>query len=401
MFNNSNPFLKNICLKTWLACENSLYSTSDLSRCTEYLLEGLYFNRCFAPDMYLGIAPIFSEEPHSLTCGPLIQEPQINTITMNQSYVLVMKRLDDSSRLDHQLKISQFGNKQGMEFLATSIANIHQCLEVSPASMGTLELLEAKLETNLKLFRDALQDLPVEKRDERNHETISRQLKEFIHLHADLFRQRYAEQPPKRCHGDLKATNLWIDTGHRRNSRNRIKHQRLLALDCIDFRPDFCHIDTLSDVAMLAVDLEMRMTPYTTHSGSNPYGQILADHFILTYLNAANETDRVRPLLEYYMTEKAMVGAFMSIHFDSLPSLGEKYLKVALAHAAKLEKYLQPKSTLQEAHTTLKKTPVELNLQPVGMIEQIDTAVPVFDYVLVPGKFSQLLSQVMHTLRKD
>jgi hypothetical protein len=45
--------------------------------------------------------------------------------------------------------------------------------------------------------------------------------------------------------------------------------------------------------------------------------------------------------LEYYMTEKAMICAFMSILYDQLPTLGEKYLDVAFAHAQKLQRKLK------------------------------------------------------------
>jgi len=46
-------------------------------------------------------------------------------------------------------------------------------------------------------------------------------------------------------------------------------------------------------------------------------------------------------LLEYYMTEKAMICAFMSILYDQLPTLGEKYLDVAFAHAQRLQRKLK------------------------------------------------------------
>ena len=390
MFNNSNPVLRNICLKTWLSCENALYSTSNLSNCTTYLLEGLYFNRRFAPDVYLGIAPVLHKDEHSLTCGPLIKEPQLASIQLEQQYVLVMKRLDDSNRLDHQLELSQLANTSGMEFLATTIAEIHQGLERSPQAMGAIELLEAKLDTNLAIFQDALKDLPDKKHDIEQYATMSRLMKDFIHIHAELFRQRFKDKPPRRCHGDLKATNLWVEKDHRRNSQNRNRYHRLFALDCIDFRPDFCHIDTLSDVAMLAVDLEMRLT----FTCGWQCGQQLTSHFLSTYLIEAKEGNNVRPLLEYYMTEKAMVGAFMSIQFDKLPTLGEKYLRVARAHAKKLKKYLPPNDDSKELTR-------KLDCQPLRVVEQIDSSISVLDHILVSGIFAQFFPKMMHALRKD
>src|SRR5712692_1987106 len=50
MFSNSNDVRQQICLKMWLECNNGVYDTADLVRCTEYLLEGLKFNRRSASD---------------------------------------------------------------------------------------------------------------------------------------------------------------------------------------------------------------------------------------------------------------------------------------------------------------------------------------------------------------
>src|SRR5260370_41514472 len=121
----------------------------------------------------------------------------------------------------------------------------------------------------------------------------------------------------KRCHGDLKATNLWVRP---KSSLGGLKKngQELIALDCVDFNPDFCHIDTLSDVAMLAIDIEMHLTSKTDNSINARFGQKLAEHFLYTYLEEAKErSEAVWPLLEYYMTEKSMVCAYVSILYDN------------------------------------------------------------------------------------
>src|SRR5713101_5738787 len=52
MLNNSSRIRQHFCLKMWLECNNGVYNTGDLARRTKYLLEGLQFNRHFAPDIY-------------------------------------------------------------------------------------------------------------------------------------------------------------------------------------------------------------------------------------------------------------------------------------------------------------------------------------------------------------
>lgn len=358
VFNDSDPLLKGICLKSWIACENALYSTSNLTNCTGYLLEGLYFNRRFAPEVYLGITPVYCESEHYLTCGPLNKQPRLASIKVDQPYALVMKRLDDSCRLDHQLRVAQLGNHKGMEFLASSIANMHRKLKAAPKGFGTVDDLRKKLQVNLSLYQKSLGQLSLKDQEFKEYEAISLLMEKFIGVRTDLFQGRYAKNHIMRCHGDLKAVNLWVTNCTNLPPQSRSRTPRLLTLDCIDFRPDFCHIDTLSDVAMLAVDLEMRLT----FTRGWQIGRQLAAYFLSTYLKEVKEVGDVRPLLEYYMTEKAMVGALMSIHFDGLPTLGEKYLKVTLAHAKRLEKYLPSNIKSKEAGR-------ELNRQPVSMVE--------------------------------
>ena len=49
----------------------------------------------------------------------------------------------------------------------------------------------------------------------------------------------------------------------------------------------------------------------------------------------------VWPLLRYYMTEKAMVCAYVSILYDKQPELGERYLDIAYVHAQQLGKPIE------------------------------------------------------------
>jgi aminoglycoside phosphotransferase family enzyme len=124
---------------------------------------------------------------------------------------------------------------------------------------------------------------------------------------------------------------------------------QLLSLDCVDFNPKFCHIDTLSDVAMIAVDLEMFLAHQSGSSKPQPDSEKLVQHFLYTYLRAANESEAVWPVLEFYMTEKAMICAYMCILSGKQPSLGEQYLDVVLTRSKKLQYYLPTQNELRRA----------------------------------------------------
>jgi aminoglycoside phosphotransferase family enzyme len=360
MFSNSNDIRQQICLKMWLECNNGVYDTGDLVRCTEYLLEGLKFNRRFASDICIGIVPIVSEyelEENVIQCGPLIRKPNGLKLDLNKPYALVMKRLDERWRLDHQLYTDGLGNEQGMKFLAREIACMHRQFVESPIDMGTPKRLSAKLQFNRQRFHEALDHVRKDQThsdfrkligDEgirwfRSVSWLLEQAGKIQHSNFESFEQRHNNRHIRRCHGDLKTTNLWIFQANNPRSHSQASDRRLVALDCVDFRPEFCHIDTLSDVAMLAIDLEMRLTGWSRDPQEQERGKELTQLFLDTYLHEMGEKETVRLLLEYYLTEKAMVCMYMSILYDNLPSLGEKYLHVVLTHSLKLADYLPPK----------------------------------------------------------
>lgn len=330
-FLGSKNDIEKICLKMWQGCNNGLYYTEDISLCTKYLLEGLEFNRRFASDVYLGIASVEELTSEQIRCGGLIAKPNRKKLKPGKPYVLIMERLEQHWRLDHQLKPEILGTKAGMEFLAREVACMHRKLSRSPEDQGKSDTLLSKLTLNRKLFNEALTKLgpnAVEK-----YKVVSPLMGRVYEGCVLFFEQRYGEGHIKRCHGDLKATNLWVRPLLKRSDK------QLITLDCVDFRPEFCHIDTLSDIAMLAVDIEMRLTNWLAKGKDRLLGKRLAAHFLRTYLHEIGETTAiVWPLLEYYMTEKAMICAYMSILYDGLPTFGTQYMEVALTHAKRLDR---------------------------------------------------------------
>lgn len=350
VFNNSHRVMQHICLKKWLPCSNGVYETKDQVNCTKYILEGFPFNKRFASHIYLGIAPIIMESADTLYCGPLIKQPDATNLNFDQSYALVMKRMEKDWRLDRKLSPDKLGNETGMEFLAQYVASMHKKLDLSPPEMGTPVYLLSKLHFNRRHFQECLshvQNDPVHfnyrKRISeggmRWFRSIGWQLEQVSKAHLSEFSRRHEQKHIKRCHGDLKATNLWLCPAPQLSKQK----ERLVALDCVDFNAEFCNIDTLSDLAMLAIDLEMRLVGMSDLAENKARGRQLARHFIHTYLEAAGETKDILPMLEYYMVEKAMVCAYMSILFDKLPVLGEKYLDVVLTHSQNLTAYLPQK----------------------------------------------------------
>lgn len=334
---------ENICLKLWVHGDDELYNLRNNAICNGYLLEGLDFNRQFAEGVHVGIVQVIEQEKEKLLCGPVIEHPVIDQLDINKPYALMMRRLPASARLDHRL--SRLGACGGVDFLARSIAAMHEQLYPSSQADKSLKYIPEKLALNTKLFERALNRLVQEEFNIEPYRRINDLMIEAQKNLDWLFERRVEGGFIKRCHGDLKTANLWLEP-HDTSSPNQSSH-RLLALDCVDFNPKFCHIDILSDISMLAVDLEMRLPRFLRTTGANKYSRSRDKSFLGMYLQYLKERHLqvespwyTWPLLEYYMTEKAMVRSYMSILYDGLPTLGKKYLRVALNHAKGLEEWL-------------------------------------------------------------
>lgn len=335
-----------LCLKLWSSCDDGLYFTRETSVCTNYLLEGLAFNRQFAPQVYLGIAPVQLLAERKLYCGKIIPFPEKEKLEKDRPYALVMRRLPDSWRLDHylydgkQLYNGTLATYQGMDFLARSIAEIHGQLKSATTALDTLRYTEEKLSLNRELFKKALYML---KADMETCKYINSLMERAYRQLTKLFEERIRQKHIKRCHGDLKTANLWVQPENTGDNGFEKRERQLLLLDCVDFDARFCNIDTLSDVAMLAVDLEMRIDRASLRNVTSHRGKTQALSFLRNYLYYASEQDKEETwrLLEYYMTEKAMICAYMSVLYDRLFTYGRRYVEVALSHANSLERHLE------------------------------------------------------------
>lgn len=157
LFVESQDAIIPLCLKLWHAFENDIYVTSDIDTCNSYTLNGFAFNRRHAPGVYLGIAPIYHfQDQQSIELGELLTHPQPDQLEKGVLYALVMKRLPQNWRLDHQIHRGNFGTREDMRFLATTIAHMHQNLEHAPPHLGQLNILQKKWNLNKSFSRKPL-----------------------------------------------------------------------------------------------------------------------------------------------------------------------------------------------------------------------------------------------------
>jgi len=349
---------KRVVMKLLRDYADTRYCLNTLERRQQCQLEALERNKDFAPDVYQGLArvdyfdipqgtfpvseiiknPMLAGISHLdlrnryFYVGPIIEKPTQKTLDPGAEYALVMNELPQNRRLDQLLLRESELSLQHILLLTRHIAHVHELLDPTTfgedgLQWGDYEQLRKKLMHNFSLL-----DLVLAANGhcrtrnwsgetlEQIQETLGRLKKVLIwtfmqSCYYDYFKQRIKDQHIRRCHGDLKSPNIWIlDPDQRDTGEYCVK-----ILDAIDFNPTYSNIDTLSDFAMLVVDVQAR-----TGSAS------LANEMIKYYLDLTEqENDIAESVLDYYLVEKAIVGAAISIVYDDAQDLGLRLLKVA------------------------------------------------------------------------
>ena len=304
------------------------YHLDLLSRRQHCQIEALACNSIFSPDVYIGLANTYHLQTQKKRI--IISQPthQPDALDSNTEYALIMRRIPAKSRLDFLLEYADEKTlRQYIYHLVKYIVDTHNA---SPAlsteegeKWGSFSKLKQKLKHNLSLAD------PLFKNDHHfsHHSNLRErfsQLKNNLRQIFDLypyeqyFEQRVSQGNIKHCHGDLKGPNIWIEQ-HASTERYDVA-----ILDAIDFNPMYSNIDTLSDFATLVIDIQTRLL-------CTPSACWLTQQMITQYLRATEQdNDKAAHIIfNYYLIEKAFVGATISIVYDDLPELGMYFLKVA------------------------------------------------------------------------
>lgn len=342
LFNNKYVF------KILRPYKDSRYSLKEISQRQACLLEGLHWNSLFTHDIHYGLARFYEcgweqNKLSSITLGRFLN-PDIERkpLVENAEYVLVMRKLSSIYRLDVLLKNGSSNAQQRYKtILMHYLANIHMNRDFPSVSSnennywGSIEQLKNKLENNLISVEkpDITDKAILEGVYYRSLRSTGELLRELLipilknDRYQRYFTQRVKKRQIKRCHGDLKARNIWIIPTVNHDAKHSEIWNGVRVLDAIDFNPDFCNIDILSDFAMLVSDIYAR-----TNSRD------LADSMIGDYLRLTKQDDRAsRFVLNYYLVEKAFVGALVSILYDDQMVLGLRYLEVTWSYLTELK----------------------------------------------------------------
>jgi len=138
----------------------------------------------------------------------------------------------------------------------------------------------------------------------------------FIENNRDLFEKRQENGMIRDCHGDLHSANIFIT-------------EKIVIFDCIEFSKDFRYVDTASEIAFMAMDLDA--------FGKEDYSKLFVDRYL--ELSGDAEAEKLLGLYKCYRANvRAKIAAIdYSQHPGEQPKERiKKYIELAEKYAAEL-----------------------------------------------------------------
>ena len=241
------------------------FSTLALRR--HFCDEELRLNRRYAPQLYIGVVPITGDA----------KAPQLGGRGEATEYALKMHRMRDDDVAGARLSNGTLGATEFEHFAAT-LARWHREAPVASAdgAFGTPQRVAGDFDSVLGGWPDSSDAAAVDE--------LERWFSAQALDTARRVAERLARGHVRECHGDLHVDNLAIVDG------------ALTAFDCLEFDANLRWIDTTSEVAFLAMDLQARQRHDLAHAFINAYLDASGDHASL-------------PLLRRYRVYRALVRA--------------------------------------------------------------------------------------------
>ncbi|MFH0131823.1 AAA family ATPase [Variovorax sp. VaC1] len=232
--------------------------------------EELRLNQRFAPSLYIDVAPV---------CGTPTS-PRIGGSGTPIDHVVRMRRFPESSLLRNLLAAEQV-RPEWLDGFAQRLATLHETAErMAPVSgFG-----------NPDPIAKAAVDVVATLRAQGNGNRLAA-LDAWIKAQSQALRMAWIARQQagavRECHGDLHTANVVLVDG------------ALTPFDCIEFDPALSHIDVMSDIAFLTMDLKAR--------GRGD----LAARFLDAWLQHSGDYQGLQ-VLRFYEVYRALVRAMAS-----------------------------------------------------------------------------------------
>jgi len=194
-----------------------------------------------------------------------------------------------------------------------------------PRTVGTPEYLERNWNDVLSNCAPSTGDLV----SRRTIALLERFGASHLETHRSLFEERVTTGRIREGHGDLHASNLCLISDPLPALENAPSVSAgLYAFDCLEFSSSMRWLDVASEVAFLAMDLEVR--GYTD----------LADAFVASYVEESGDRG-LRRVLPYYEIFRACVRAMVHAQTARNPALSSEVRDAAGAHAREFFRFAE------------------------------------------------------------
>ncbi len=266
--------------------------------------EELRLNRRLAPEVYIGLSPVWRRPGGRLEVGaPTDAPPPADEL------LVVMSRLPRERMLDVLLAAGGV-EREHIERLARTVARFHSRAERGPdidrwgardnAGRHALDNFDQTARFRGSLF------------DAAEHDLLRARTAGFLESRERLFSERIERGAIRDLHGDLHSPNICV-----------LPDGRPVVYDCIEFSPAYRCGDVASEVAFATMDLTFR--------GRDD----LAQTFLATYEQNADDPD-IEAMLPFYRTYRAMVRAKVSALTAAAPEVPPPARDGAAAAARRL-----------------------------------------------------------------
>jgi len=242
---------------------------SSLEKRHTFCEQELRLNQRLAPAIYLEVLPI----------SRIGSTYQLGNTSNIQDYCLKMVQFSQEDLLDRRLNDGSF-DPAWMDMLAKDIAIFHANAETSQSirSFGDRHFLREHIMANLSIAEKHAR-ISADRDQLKNIRQFSER---FLRRHENDIAARQREKHIRDCHGDLHLKNM------------ALFQNRPVVFDCIEFNDEYRMIDTMSDVAFLAMDCDARARPD------------LGFRFLSRYLESSGDYDGLS-LLPLYLSYRAGV----------------------------------------------------------------------------------------------
>ena len=228
----------------------------ELQQRRHFCNEELALNRRYTPEIYLELAPITgtAEAPRINGSGPLLD------------YAVKMQQFDTDCLLAAISKRGEM-NKHLVRSMARELARSHRDFAAVMEATKNPRAMQTAMLQNFDQAREYAIDTSACARLDTLEDWTRTQIERLL----PLMQQRVRDGHIKDLHGDLHLNNMVLLNG------------RVRFFDCIEFNKNFRLMDTIAEMAFLAMDLAYREEP--AQQLVNDYLEYSGDYAGLSLLN--------------------------------------------------------------------------------------------------------------------